>query len=95
MKKTENILGIVAASFFVLGVLFRLLHWPGGSLALGISMLVFNLGYFPLQLILDYRKAASRLERIYLVFRFLTFFIAIFGFVFRIQHWPGASLIFF
>jgi serine phosphatase RsbU (regulator of sigma subunit) len=69
------------------------MHWPGSSLMLGISMLVFNLGYFPLQLILDYRKAGSPLERIYLVFRFLTLFIAIFAFVFKIQHWPGASLL--
>ena len=93
MKKTENILGILAVSLFVLGVLFRFMHWPGGNLVLGLSMLIFNLGYFPLWLIRDFRKAGSSLEKVYLVFRFLTLFIALFGFVFKIQHWPGAGLL--
>jgi len=95
VKKLENILGIVAISLFMLGVLFRFMHWPGAALMLAFSMLVFNFGYFPLQLIRDFRKAGSLLERSYVVFRFLTLFIALFAFVFKILHWPGAGILLF
>lgn len=91
MKKLENILGIVAASLFVSGVFCKYNHWPGAGLLMAFTLLIFNLGYFPLQLILDFRKAKSRLEKIYTVYRFITLFIAIFTFVFKIQHWAGAA----
>jgi serine phosphatase RsbU (regulator of sigma subunit) len=93
VKKIETILGITAAILFVMGVIFVFLHLPGTSILLGLSMLIFNLGYLPLQLIREHRMVSSLLDRSYLVFRFLTLFIIMFGFVFKIQHWPGAGLL--
>jgi serine phosphatase RsbU (regulator of sigma subunit) len=93
VKKTENILGISATFLFVAGTLFKFLHWPAAGILLALSILAFNFGYLPVQLILDYRKAGSPLERFYLIFRFLTLFISIFAFVFKIQHWPGAGIL--
>jgi len=93
LKKTEHILGIVAASMFLVGTLLRIMHLPASGMLHAVSVLIFNFGYFPLQLIRGYRMVSSLLDRSYLVYRFITLFIVMFGFVFKIQHWPGAGLL--
>jgi serine phosphatase RsbU (regulator of sigma subunit) len=95
MKKTERILGIVAVSLFAIAVLFKFLHFPGSSLMNAISALLFNFGYLPLQLIRERREADSALLKFYVVFRFVTLFLTMFAFLFKIQHWPGAGLLLF
>ena len=92
MKKSERILGIVAASMFLVGTLFRIMHWPASGILHAVSVLIFNFGYLPLQLIRERREVSSLLDRTYLAFRFITMFMVMFSFVFKIQHWPGAGL---
>ena len=60
---------------------------------MGVSVLVFNLGYLPLQLIRERRLVSSLLDRAYLVFRFITLFIIMFSFMFKLQHWPGGGIL--
>jgi len=40
MKKTERILGIIAASLFLVGTFFRIMHWPASGILHGISVLI-------------------------------------------------------
>ncbi len=92
MKKTEQILGIVALSLFVLGIISKYMHWPASGILLGLFVLCFNFGYLPLQLIRGRRQVSSLLDRSYLIFRFISLFIVLLGFMFKIQHWPGAGI---
>lgn len=93
MKKSENVLGIVAVSLFVLGTLLKMLHLPPAAIMAGVSVVIFNLGYLPLQLIREQRKATTQLETGYLVFRFITLFISLIAFYFKLQHWQGAGIL--
>jgi serine phosphatase RsbU (regulator of sigma subunit) len=93
VKSTERILGIVSVTLIVLGVLFRLMHWPGASVLHVISAVLFNLGYLPLQLIRERREADSALLKFYVIFRFIALFVIVFGFLFKVQHWPGAGIL--
>jgi serine phosphatase RsbU (regulator of sigma subunit) len=95
MKKAERILGIVALSLFVLGIISKSMHWPSSGILLGLFVLCFNFGYLPLQLIRERRQVSSLLDRSYLIFRFITLFIVLLGFMFKIQHWPGAGIMLF
>ena len=95
MKKTERILGIVAVSLFVAGTLFKFGHLYGSAVMHLVSVMIFNFGYLPMQLIRQRREVHSLLERSYLVFRFITLFITLLGFIFKIQHWPGAGGLYF
>ena len=93
MKKTEHILGIIAVSLFSVSLFFKFMHWPGASIMLAISVLLFNFGYLPLQLIRERRVVTGSLEISYLIFRFIALFIILTGILFKIQHWPGAGLL--
>jgi len=95
MKRTERFLGIIAVSLFVIGVLFKILHWPGAAVIHALAALFFNFGYLPLQLIRESRAAESGMARFYIIFRFITLFVVMFAFLFKIQHWPGSGILLF
>ena len=91
MKRAENISGIIAVSLFSLSLLFKFLHWPGASILLAISVLLFNFGYLPLQLIRERRVVSGNLEISYIIFRFIALFIILTGILLKLQHWPGGG----
>jgi len=93
VKKAERILGIIAIVSFALAILFKNMAWPGGNVLLNLTLVSFNFGYLPINLILQYRKASSTLYKAYLIIKFITFFTIIWGFVFKLMHWPGADVI--
>lgn len=55
-NKLKHVLGYAGFSILILGILFKLYHWPGANVMLGVSVLVLNLGYFPLILFRMYKK---------------------------------------
>ncbi|MEN8228956.1 MAG: SpoIIE family protein phosphatase [Bacteroidota bacterium] len=91
MKKAERILGIFAISLFSVGVLFKIMHWPGSVVMLTASAFLFNFGYLPLQIINERRYRTSLLEKAYMIFRFITLFIVVAGFLFKVLHWTGGG----
>ena len=93
MKKIERILGFTGLILFVLSVLFKLLHWPGAGVGILIAVFILSLAYLPLNLILERRLSSSTLHSIYLVVRFITLFLMLFAFLFKVQHWAGAGLL--
>ena len=93
MKKIERILGFAGLILFVLGVLFKFQRWPGAGVALTLSVFILNMAYLPLNLIRERRLSSSTLHTIYLVVRFITLFLLLFAFLFKIQHWAGAGIL--
>jgi hypothetical protein len=67
------------------------MHWPGGSIMLAISVLIFNFGYLPLQLIRERRVVTGNLEISYIIFRFIALFIILTGILLKLQHWPSTG----
>ncbi len=92
MKKARHILGILAASLFVLGLLFKYQLYTGGSILLVAGSLIFLSGYLPVQLIHQSRNSDHIQQRAYLIVRFITFFLLMTGMVCVIQHWAGGYL---
>ena len=94
VKKIERILGFSGLVLFVLGVIAKFLHWPGAGAAITLAVFILGLGYLPLSLIRERRLSSSKLKIIYLVVRFITLFLLLFAFLFKVQHWPGAGLLY-
>jgi serine phosphatase RsbU (regulator of sigma subunit) len=92
MKKAERIFGIIATSLLILGILLVKLHWPGAAVMMTGALLLFDFGYLPLQLIYQWRKSETKLQRFYSIFRFIAFFIILSSFLFKMMHWPGSNI---
>jgi serine phosphatase RsbU (regulator of sigma subunit) len=95
MKRAERILGILSMGSYILGLVFRYLQWPGGSLLVVSTLGLFILGYLPLNYILQRRTGRSLPERIFLSLKIMTFALIMMGAVFIIMHWPGGEAFLF
>ncbi len=91
-KRVEYFLGITGVALMLNGMLFKTQHWPtaGIQMTLAVALLIF--GYLPLQLNIQWKEAATRLQKFYAFFRFFTFFTILTGFIFKTMHWPGAAI---
>ncbi|MCB2194265.1 MAG: SpoIIE family protein phosphatase [Bacteroidetes bacterium] len=93
MEKTEKRFGIIAIIVLALGVIFKFQHWPGASILFILSVFFFNLIYLPVNLILGIRKATSFPGKAYVLIKFLTLFINVTAFCFKMMHWPGGGFL--
>ena len=90
MKKLIYISGIVIINFFVIGALFKILHWPGAGILITLGLGLFCLGFLPLAFIQSYKGNGKKNKSLYLA-GFICVFITLLGALFKIQHWHGAN----
>jgi hypothetical protein len=92
MKNKIYYLGWIGSLITITGGIFEIKHWPfaGIFLTLGLTFLAFV--FFPMALISNYNGLGRKKPFLYLAIA-LTIFLNIVGALFKIQHWPGASLL--
>lgn len=92
MKKFIYISGIVSANLMLLGALLKVLHMPGASILLLVSIFLFCFIFLPMALYNNYvNQEETKSVWLYIV-TFMVFFVCIMGALFKILHWPGASV---
>ena len=57
MKKTMYSLGYLASFLSIMGLLFKLQHWPGASVMLVVGIAVLNFGFLPMYFYDRYKKS--------------------------------------
>jgi hypothetical protein len=91
MKNKLYLLGIILVILFALGAIFKINHWPGASIALVLSLSLFSFVFTPLALINCY-KTEKKHAFVYLAGA-ITIIFNFVGAMFKINHWPGASIL--
>lgn len=85
--KTEKILSVV----FIIALIFKILHWPGGSMLLILSLMGLCFCYFPLGFVFFKTKGMkSEKVGVSIVFGWLLT-VSIIGILFKLMYWPGAA----
>jgi hypothetical protein len=85
--------GLISSVIFLLGILFRVMHWPGAGIALTVGLFMLGIIFMPALIfarISDDKGEGKRAA--YLVGLFAGLFYMA-GFLFKLMHWPGAGLI--
>ena len=93
MKKTMKTIGLVSLVLITVGALFKIQHWPGAGILMTLGFFFLGTVFFPSALWV--MKKESKLKGslfIYLI-SILGGITFIFGFLFKIQHWPGAGIL--
>lgn len=92
MKKIMIYSGTLSVAGFITGSIFKIMHWPGASAILLLSMLNISLIFLPLLFILKTREVSTMKDK--LIVAIGTIFGILFSFssLFKIFHWPGANL---
>ncbi|MCK7537536.1 MAG: hypothetical protein MZV63_44565 [Marinilabiliales bacterium] len=90
MKKTVIILGIIGAILIAIGVPFKMMHWSGASVAIlfgSTALAVYSLTYMFEKL----QTAGAGIEKPFIIFFGLSGILMCMGFLFKVNHWPGAG----
>lgn len=94
-KKWTHIFGFLGSFFLATSFLFKLMHWPGTAIVLIIGIVLVCLVFLPAQLINKLRSGDHKVPKYVYILAFIGFIIHLTGFTFKVQHWPGANLLFF
>lgn len=93
MKTTMKISAIAGTILVGFASLFKIMHWPGAGIMLTLGAILLAFLFMPSALGVLWKETHSG-KRIFLyVSAFLTAMFFIAGVVFKIQHWPGSSVV--
>jgi hypothetical protein len=92
MKKLATILGIIGAALTMVGTIFKFLHWPGASIliTIGATTLAIYTWFF---IFVQGKVAIGVIEKLFVAIMGLAGVFLSIGYVFKMQHWPGANLL--
>jgi len=94
MKTFMKIFGVIAPALISLGALFKIQHWPGGSILLALGFFFLCVFFLPSSAYVLYTE--NKLSKKHLLMYLSGLFssvIFLFGILFKVQHWPGASIL--
>jgi len=92
MKKATTLAGSFGALFIALGIVFKLMHWPGASIIITIGATL--LAIYSLLLINNNIKTADTgITKAFVIFFGLMGVFLPLGFLFKMMHWPYAGAI--
>ena len=94
MKKTLYFSGFVATFCILIGLMFKIMHWPGatailvaGNLSLSVCLLAILFG------LLTNKTTFPRITYSRILFGVVGGMLVASGIFFKIMHWPGASIL--
>ena len=93
MKKTIYIFGIITCLLIAAGIGLKVNHLAGAGITLTVAMTFFVLVFLPLAFINNYKNLESKPEKGFYILTYATCFILYGATLFKIMHWPGASIL--
>jgi uncharacterized membrane protein len=93
MKKVFITTGTFSAATFVMGSIFKAMHWPGASALLCLAIVSTTFLFLPLFYVLKKREMKTGREKMILTAGTFTGMIYALAVLFAIQHWPGARIL--
>lgn len=89
MKKVVGISGIISALSVILGVFFKIQHWPGAGILLTVGLALTCFFVFPAMTYLDVKKGQSKLHKMQSISGYVSAILLSLATLFKIMHWPG------
>ncbi len=96
MKRMMYGLGVAAPILVIIAALFKVYHWPGGGVMNTLALFITGMVFLPLFVMVRIRDTRRMDEPVPLglyLTGMITGMITILGTLFKIQHWPGASIL--
>ena len=93
MKNTMIRSGSFATFLLVLGLVFKFMHWPGASMMLVVSILIFSLLFLPLVFILKAKDTTASTVKLSSGIGIAAGMSISLGILFKVMHWPYANML--
>ncbi len=95
MKNTLIKSGLISVVLTLLGIIFKVMHWPGASIMLVLGVATFGLLFIPLLILLKFKDEEETIDKWVLSIGLVLGMIASVGVLFKVMHWPGATYLIF
>ncbi|MFN5911542.1 MAG: GldL-related protein, partial [Bacteroidota bacterium] len=92
MKRTMIISAGITAFTFITGALFKIMHWPGASAMILLSIVTLCFIFLPILFIFKTKETSSVREKITLAVATVFGIVISLATLFKIMHWPGANI---
>ena len=92
MKKYTNFIGYLAAFASVLGLNFKVMHWPYSGVIIAVAIALISI-FFCFYVIDKMRESEEGKILPFHVVAAIAAFLFTNGFLFKLEHWPGASIL--
>lgn len=93
MKKLMKISGVAGTVLLGFAAIFKISHWPLAGILLSLGALVLSFLFLPSALTVLWKETKNQKKLVLFISAFLAGVAFILGMLFKIQHWPGASIV--
>ncbi len=84
------IVSVVGSVMFLLGILFKVQHYPGAAILIVSGFSIIGLLLVPMILMAKLREVNTKGMKLTYIIGAVSIIIYLFGDLFKIMHWPGA-----
>lgn len=96
MKTFMKVFGALAPTLMALAALFKIQHWPGASIMLTLGFFFLCFFFLPSSVyVLHTENKSSKKHLLMHLSGLFSSIILLLGILFKVMHWPGASLMIF
>jgi hypothetical protein len=74
------------------GCISKIMHWPGASIMIIVSVFLFCFWFLPVGLMNSYASLPIKKMKTLHIVSFFVFFVCMMGVLFKVMHWPGAGM---
>lgn len=93
MKKIMMVSGALSASILSLGILFKFMHWPGAAVMILFGIVLLSFVFLPLMFVLKAKEKQENTDKIVVGIATLCAMLISVGILFKIMHWPFATIL--
>ena len=95
MKKSMIITGALTAILLSIGIVFKYMHAPGASFLITVGLLIAGFVFMPVLFSVRVKEKTGITDKVLYGISTLAWISAIIGVLFKVQHWPGAVILFY
>lgn len=85
--------GLISSVIFLIGILFKVQHWPGAGILILVGMVLVALVFLPSLVFSKISDDKGEGKRTAYLIGLLAGVVYIAGFLFKLMHWPGAGIV--
>jgi len=93
MKTTMKVAGIAGTILFGFASMFKIMHWPMAGVLMTLGAFTLAFVFLPAALAVLWKESRSRRRILLLISAFFAAMFFIVGILFKVQHWPGSSVL--
>ncbi len=93
MKKVMLRSGMLSTVAFITGSFLKIMHWPGANILILIAILSICLFFLPIFFLIKSKEVKEKKEKFIIGFGVVFGILFCVSTLFKILHWPGASML--